>query len=111
MLGLGHQELHDASAEVEAIEYDVAGYHGRCEAKPEHRHYRIPPRASTASLCGRCGSGSAAPASGPCATSRMTRSTNSMPNSRYSPINPSSVNNPFPADTRGEAPSMVRMRP
>ena len=34
-----------------------------------------------------------------------------MPSTRYKPMKPISVNKPLPADTRGEAPSAVRIKP
>src|SRR5262249_47911690 len=86
VFGPGYQELHDAGAEVEAIEDDVADYHGCRQAEPERSHYEIPPCARTASRYGWQGSCVATTTSGPRATSRMTRRMNSKPNSAYSPI-------------------------
>ena len=54
--------------------------------------------------------GSLAPV-GPCATTRAVSKMKTIASNVYSPMKPSSENRPFPAETRCEVPTGVRIKP
>src|ERR1039458_9528550 len=85
-----YQELDDARPQVESVQHHVHGDH--------HRHQHEPGRLDHAS-------------SGPCSISWYTSSRNSMAKTAYMPMNPINVNSALPAETCGDTPSGVRIRP